>query len=254
MALNTENIQPPLEESATPSAGEDQPQPEESQEEVGPQTAPHTAPSPSPSAPSPTADATAGSQPITEPQPPVDPDPCPSPASPVLAPVASKTSSPQQEVVKPIQEVVIVNEKKIENGNGVPMLPATSTPDMKRCLREPNGRSRVGSRSGSLCHVGGSPRPSLSRQPSLATSGLADGEKPRDYLLPAILSCFCPVWPLNIVAFAYSVMSRNSLQQGNVDGARRLGRVAKLLSVVALVGGALIIIACVINWTIMVKS
>uniref|UniRef100_G1T498 Proline-rich transmembrane protein 2 n=1 Tax=Oryctolagus cuniculus TaxID=9986 RepID=G1T498_RABIT len=56
------------------------------------------------------------------------------------------------------------------------------------------------------------------------------------------------MWPVNIVAFAYAVMSRNSLQQGDVDGAQRLGRVAKLLSVVALVGGVLIIIAsCVIN-------
>uniref|UniRef100_A0A2K6RGY2 Proline rich transmembrane protein 2 n=1 Tax=Rhinopithecus roxellana TaxID=61622 RepID=A0A2K6RGY2_RHIRO len=56
------------------------------------------------------------------------------------------------------------------------------------------------------------------------------------------------MWPVNIVAFAYAVMSRNSLQQGDVDGAQRLGRVAKLLSIVALVGGVLIIIAsCVIN-------
>lgn len=45
-----------------------------------------------------------------------------------------------------------------------------------------------------------------------------------------------------------SPQSRNSLQQGDVDGALRLGRVAKLLSIVALVGGVLIIIAsCVIN-------
>uniref|UniRef100_A0A674IYR2 Uncharacterized protein n=1 Tax=Terrapene triunguis TaxID=2587831 RepID=A0A674IYR2_9SAUR len=39
--------------------------------------------------------------------------------------------------------------------------------------------------------------------------------------------------------------SRNSLQQGDVDGARRLGRVAKLLSVVALLGGIVIIILSV---------
>lgn len=43
--------------------------------------------------------------------------------------------------------------------------------------------------------------------------------------------------------------SRNSFQQGDIDGARRLGRVAKLLSVVALVGGVLIIVAsCAINF------
>ncbi|KAL0180084.1 hypothetical protein M9458_025526, partial [Cirrhinus mrigala] len=41
--------------------------------------------------------------------------------------------------------------------------------------------------------------------------------------------------------------SRNSLEQGNIDGARRLGRVAKLLSVVSLVGGAVIIVACAVN-------
>nr|XP_023416566.1 proline-rich transmembrane protein 2 isoform X2 [Cavia porcellus] len=99
----------------------------------------------------------------------------------------------------------------------------------------------------------GSPRGSLSRHPSsqLVGPGVEGGEgtqKPRDYIILAILSCFCPMWPVNIVAFAYAVMSRNSLQQGDVDGAQRLGRVAKLLSIVALVGGVLIIIAsCVIN-------
>lgn len=31
-------------------------------------------------------------------------------------------------------------------------------------------------------------------------------QKPRDYIILAILSCFCPMWPVNIVAFAYAVM------------------------------------------------
>uniref|UniRef100_A0A8C9T9F2 Uncharacterized protein n=1 Tax=Scleropages formosus TaxID=113540 RepID=A0A8C9T9F2_SCLFO len=52
--------------------------------------------------------------------------------------------------------------------------------------------------------------------------------------------------PLNICMFI--LFSRHSLQDGNVDGARRLGRVAKLLSVVSLVGGVLIIAAFIINW------
>uniref|UniRef100_A0A8C5CKE5 Proline-rich transmembrane protein 2 n=1 Tax=Gadus morhua TaxID=8049 RepID=A0A8C5CKE5_GADMO len=66
-------------------------------------------------------------------------------------------------------------------------------------------------------------------------------------MLLSVLACFCPVWPINIVGFVYSIMSRNSLEQGNLDGAVRLGRVAKLLSVVSLVGGTLIIIACIVN-------
>ncbi|XP_021528029.1 proline-rich transmembrane protein 2 isoform X1 [Aotus nancymaae] len=57
----------------------------------------------------------------------------------------------------------------------------------------------------------GSPRGSLSRHPSsqLAGPGVEGGEgtqKPRDYIILAILSCFCPMWPVNIVAFAYAVM------------------------------------------------
>ncbi|XP_070269646.1 proline-rich transmembrane protein 2 [Myotis yumanensis] len=160
-------------------------------------------------------------------------------------------------------------EDKQENGAVVPLQagdgdegpapqphssPSTKAPPANgappRVLQQLVEEDRVG-----RAHSGhpGSPRGSLSRHPSsqLAGSGVEGGEgtqKPRDYIILAILSCFCPMWPVNIVAFAYAVMSRNSLQQGDVDGAQRLGRVAKLLSIVALVGGVLIIIAsCVIN-------
>ncbi|KAL2078798.1 hypothetical protein ACEWY4_026483 [Coilia grayii] len=100
-----------------------------------------------------------------------------------------------------------------------------------------NGRVRLGSRS-SVSYAG-SPRPSL--QPGAGPEGIADGNKPNDYLLWAILACLCPVWPINIVGLTFSVMSRNSLQQGNVDGARRLGRNAKILSIVSFIGGIIII-------------
>ncbi|KAM7371359.1 hypothetical protein PAMP_008611 [Pampus punctatissimus] len=111
----------------------------------------------------------------------------------------------------------------------------------------PNGRPRLGSRSGSVAAA--SPRPSLTRQPSIITEGAVDGSKPRDYLILAILSCFCPLWPINIVALTFSVMSRNSLQQGNIDGARRLGRNAMVLSVVSILGGIAIIAAAIaLNW------
>lgn len=49
--------------------------------------------------------------------------------------------------------------------------------------------------------------------------------------------------------FSFYSQSRNSIQQGNVDGARRLGQNAKILSIVSLVGGiVIIIITIVINW------
>lgn len=116
-----------------------------------------------------------------------------------------------------------------------------------------NGRPRLGSRSGSV--AAGSPRPSLTRRPSAITEAAVDGSKPRDYLILAILSCFCPLWPINIVALTFSVMSRNSLQQGNIDGARRLGRNAMVLSVVSILGGIAIIAAAIaLNWGLILKS
>ncbi|NXD81585.1 TUSC5 protein, partial [Halcyon senegalensis] len=87
-------------------------------------------------------------------------------------------------------------------------------------------------------------RLSLGRASSTATSTVApeQGGRPRDYLVLAIFSCFCPVWPINIVALVFSIMSRNSGQQGDMDGARRLGRMARLLSIVSIVLGTIIIV------------
>uniref|UniRef100_A0A3B4Z016 Proline-rich transmembrane protein 2 n=1 Tax=Stegastes partitus TaxID=144197 RepID=A0A3B4Z016_9TELE len=101
--------------------------------------------------------------------------------------------------------------------------------------------------AGSIGYTAFSPRPSLSRHSSIATNPPLDRTKVKDYLLLSVLACFCPVWPINIVGFVYSIMSKNSLEQGNLDGAVRLGRVAKMLSMVSLVGGTVIIIACIVN-------
>lgn len=50
-------------------------------------------------------------------------------------------------------------------------------------------------------------RLSLGRASSTATSTVApDQGRPRDYLVLAIFSCFCPVWPINIVALVFSIM------------------------------------------------
>ncbi|CAM5117513.1 unnamed protein product [Eretmochelys imbricata] len=64
---------------------------------------------------------------------------------------------------------------------------------------------------GPRCNLAGagSPRPSLSRQPSGGRGGAPEAEKPRDYILlarPGLLLP-APIWPINIVAFVYSVMS-----------------------------------------------
>ncbi|XP_060112515.1 proline-rich transmembrane protein 2 [Heteronotia binoei] len=212
-------------------------------------------------------------QPQGEPEKQQEQPPQPSPPPPQSPPAPKAPESPVMVTVT-IEEQTV--EGPQENGDPVGMragsaeelgstpLPPTSPPARSKSaslndLKPQNsinggpraaGRSSLSGSQVKLAGAAGSPRASLSRQPSAAGSAAGEaGEKPRDYIFIAALSCFCPIWPINIVAFVYSVMSRNSFQQGDIDGARRLGRVAKLLSVVALVGGVLIIVAsCAINF------
>nr|XP_044986777.1 proline-rich transmembrane protein 2 [Jaculus jaculus] len=198
-------------------------------------------------------------QPASEPASQLDPQSDPQPAPKPTLPPESPTPEVLTESMGEKQENGAVVPLQAGDGEEGPApqphsSPSTKTPPVNgappRVLQQLVNEDRIG-----RAHSGhpGSPRGSLSRHPSSQLAGpeVEGGDstqKPRDYIILAILSCFCPMWPVNIVAFAYAVMSRNSLQQGDVDGAHRLGRVAKLLSIVALVGGVLIIIAsCVIN-------
>ncbi|CAL1587821.1 unnamed protein product [Knipowitschia caucasica] len=163
---------------------------------------------------------------------------------PINSQPGSHAPPPASEEGKHRDHLTVANDAS-ESSNGV-VAPASPS------------KPRPGSRSGSVAggsprgSLRGSPRPSLCRQPS---EGLQDGTKPRDFLLLAILACFCPMWPVNIVGLTFSVMSRNSLQQGNLDGARRLGRNAMILSVVSILGGIAIITAAIVfNWGLILKS
>ncbi|XP_018414651.1 PREDICTED: proline-rich transmembrane protein 2 isoform X2 [Nanorana parkeri] len=148
---------------------------------------------------------------------------------------------PVPETTAPEAEPTVTIQCKASSLNDLKAQPATNG--------GPRAPSLTGSEGRLAQAASNSPRPSLCRQGSTATASAVEAEKPKDYLFIAILSCFCPMWPVNIIGFVYSIMSRNSLQQGDVDGALRLGRVAKLLSIVALVGGILIItVSCVINF------
>ncbi|CAK6974298.1 trafficking regulator of GLUT4 1 [Scomber scombrus] len=129
-------------------------------------------------------------------------------------------------------------------GNGMKM--STSfTVNMKEGLEADQNGHSVAVRTGSVGQLAAaaplSPsKASLSRS-STGNATVQETPKPRDYLILVILSCFCPVWPVSIVALVYSIMSRNSLQAGDMDGARRLGRLARLLSIVSIVLGVVII-------------
>uniref|UniRef100_A0A4W3J9J2 Tumor suppressor candidate 5-like protein n=1 Tax=Callorhinchus milii TaxID=7868 RepID=A0A4W3J9J2_CALMI len=97
----------------------------------------------------------------------------------------------------------------------------------------------------------GSPsRVSLGRV-STTTNSAQDQSRRRNMLLCLVCACVCAQWFMEISDLVYKFVSRNSLQQGDTDGARRLGRLARLLSIVAIILGALIIIIyCVLNFAV----
>ncbi|KAM9359116.1 trafficking regulator of GLUT4 1 [Symphorus nematophorus] len=135
-------------------------------------------------------------------------------------------------------------------GNGMKMSTSfTVNMDSDKGLEADQNGHSVAVRSGSAGQLAAaaplSPsKASLSRS-STGNATVQETPKPKDYLILVIMSCFCPVWPVSIVALVYSIMSRNSLQVGDIDGAKRLGRLARLLSIVSIILGIVIIIVYV---------
>ncbi|XP_037673300.1 transmembrane protein 233 [Choloepus didactylus] len=77
-----------------------------------------------------------------------------------------------------------------------------------------------------------------------------DLPKLKNYLWLSIVSCFCPAYPINIVAFVFSIMSLNSYNNGDVEGSMRLGRNAKWVAIASIIIGLLIIsISCIVHFT-----
>ncbi|KAF3696092.1 Transmembrane protein 233 Dispanin subfamily B member 2 [Channa argus] len=65
----------------------------------------------------------------------------------------------------------------------------------------------------------------------------------RSYLCLTMFTCFCPAWPINIVALVFSVMAQKSYDEQDYDGSKRLGRKALHLGIVSFVIGLVIITA-----------
>lgn len=68
--------------------------------------------------------------------------------------------------------------------------------------------------------LSGSPSRASSRRASsvVTTSYAQDQEAPKDYLVLAIASCFCPVWPLNLIPLIFSIMVSLMLCSGKGFG------------------------------------
>ncbi|MEJ1281979.1 transmembrane protein 233 [Cricetulus griseus] len=76
-----------------------------------------------------------------------------------------------------------------------------------------------------------------------------DLPEPKNYLWLTIVACFCPAYPVNIVALVFSIMSQNSYNDGDYEGARRLGRNAKWVAIASIIIGLVIIgVFCVVQF------
>ncbi|MEE6526997.1 hypothetical protein FKM82_028000 [Ascaphus truei] len=126
-------------------------------------------------------------------------------------------ASPEPASTVSMTTVVVVEEpetaveavgSEVERAEGVQS--KASSPNDLKSQPAANGGPRAPSLTGSEVHLAqvtsNSPRPSLCRQESTVTTSAHEVEKPKDYLFIAILSCFCPMWPVNIVGFVYSIM------------------------------------------------
>ncbi|XP_070773736.1 trafficking regulator of GLUT4 1-like [Enoplosus armatus] len=111
---------------------------------------------------------------------------------------------------------------------------------------EQNGH-RSPLKSGSIGQLAAPPK-SLSRL-SLGPlpSPVPPGSVPPNYLWLAVLSCFCPAVPLNICALWYANVSRSVLHTGDIEGARKYGRLSMLLSCLAMLLGVAVIIFIVLT-------
>ncbi|KAJ3602101.1 hypothetical protein NHX12_029860 [Muraenolepis orangiensis] len=72
----------------------------------------------------------------------------------------------------------------------------------------------------------------------------------QSYLCLTILTCFCPAYPINLLALVFSIMSRNSYYIGDYAGSRRLGKNAFYVAVASIIIGLVIIATiCAVHLT-----
>lgn len=116
-----------------------------------------------------------------------------------------------------------------------------------RSLDADQNGHRLPLKSGSIGQLATPPK-SLSRL-SLGPlpSPVPPGSVPPSYLWLAVMSCFCPAVPLNICALWYAHVSRSVLHTGDIEGARKYGRLSMVLSCLAMLLGVAVIIFIVLT-------
>ncbi|XP_035034915.2 trafficking regulator of GLUT4 1 [Hippoglossus stenolepis] len=97
-------------------------------------------------------------------------------------------------------------------------------------------------KSGSVGQLVAPPRSTSRLSLGPLPSPVPPGSVPPTYLWLAVLSCFCPAVPLNVCALWYANVSRSVLTSGDIEGARKYGRLSMLFSCLAILLGVAVII------------
>ncbi|XP_041948638.1 trafficking regulator of GLUT4 (SLC2A4) 1b [Alosa sapidissima] len=161
----------------------------------------------------------------------------------------SESGTPHHAVYKDTQKLLGVSASEESEGHSLKPLDSLSLSirgSVRSLNAEQNGR-RSPMKSGSIGNIA-VPSPSPSRLSfSRASSPGPQAPAPPNYLWLALLSCFCPSFPLNLFALYYSHTSRSLQQVGDDDGARRLGKLARLLSIIAILVGVAVLLYIIIG-------
>nr|XP_046266877.1 trafficking regulator of GLUT4 1-like isoform X2 [Scatophagus argus] len=102
-------------------------------------------------------------------------------------------------------------------------------------------------KSGSTGQLATPPKSSSRLSLGPLPSPVPPGSAPPSYLWLAVLSCFCPAPPFNICALWYAHVSKSVLLTGDIEAARKYGRLSMLLSCLAMVLGVAVIIFIVLT-------
>ncbi|KAK9522400.1 hypothetical protein VZT92_018868 [Zoarces viviparus] len=62
----------------------------------------------------------------------------------------------------------------------------------------------------------------------------------RNYLCLTMFTCFCPAWPINIVALVFSVLAQKSYEEEDYEGSKQLGRKALHMGIASFAIGLVI--------------
>ncbi|KAL7844584.1 hypothetical protein SRHO_G00231230 [Serrasalmus rhombeus] len=144
-----------------------------------------------------------------------------------------ESGAPQPGDFGDTQKLLGVTATESKEGLGTP---GSRRGSVRSLNAEQNGR-RSPFKSGSTGNITvRAPSPlSLIRVSSPALT--PNAPEPQSFMWLAVLSCFCPAIPFNMLALYFAHASRSMIQTNDFEGAKRLGRRSMLFSIIAMLLG-----------------